>query len=440
MPLDGQVNCSIKERMTWAHKSGKWLSLRCDEVLVEDSALVTSQHRFSHSRHAFPVSYRGWNVGDLVTAWLAPADGPAESIESFEKEGFYVVRLEAAGFGTFHVLTNGLNTAYVHRLVGQSPLLDEFLQLLTIHSAGHDSRKTGTNLGPFAVANRFDQEFSQRFPLELQFPEDVEDLSAQGFSCFLDLVEERSVNIALAGLVGYEVPQVADFRLANPVDAAKALFQAVRIPGKVVVHHEVSALKVDTFPCGVRCYENQNFWIKLECLLRVQALFPAHATVDDVNGGRTPKNGPNAVLEAGQSVTMFREDYELGRPLSRSSRATLSPLTRAAGRRKDLHEKVGEFSPLSVFATAANGVRQGLEALERLDFRFQLRNRPRRGGLIEDLFFYGLDLVVWSLFQIFNVVVLEDRCSLEDRRCDCPALKDLEFPESFLEPLPSPPQ
>jgi hypothetical protein len=38
------------------------------------------------------------------------------------------------------------------------------------------------------------------------------------------------VNVALAGLIGHEVPQMAGFRLADAVDSAKPLFDTIEIP------------------------------------------------------------------------------------------------------------------------------------------------------------------------------------------------------------------
>ena len=63
----------------------------------------------------------------------------------------------------------------------------------------------------------------------------------------LQLLQERAVDVALAGLLGDEVPEVADLGLADAVDAPEALLDAVRVPRQVVVHHQVGALQVDPF-------------------------------------------------------------------------------------------------------------------------------------------------------------------------------------------------
>ena len=55
------------------------------------------------------------------------------------------------------------------------------------------------------------------------------------------------VDIAFAGFLGNQIPEVADFGLADAVNTAKALLQAVRVPRQVVVDHQVGVLQVDTF-------------------------------------------------------------------------------------------------------------------------------------------------------------------------------------------------
>jgi hypothetical protein len=98
----------------------------------------------------------------------------------------------------------------------------------------------------FPVAYRVHQEFPQGAPLELELAEDVEHLPAQGFARLFQLVEQPAIDVALAGSVGNEVPQVAYLGLTNAMNPSEALLQAVGIPGQVVVHHQVRALQVDT--------------------------------------------------------------------------------------------------------------------------------------------------------------------------------------------------
>ena len=74
---------------------------------------------------------------------------------------------------------------------------------------------------------------------------------------------------------------MADLRLADAVDAAEALFQAVRVPGQVVVDHQVGALQVDAFAGGVGGQQHLHLRVVPERFLRRQAFLAAHAAMDD---------------------------------------------------------------------------------------------------------------------------------------------------------------
>ena len=59
--------------------------------------------------------------------------------------------------------------------------------------------------------------------------------------------------VSFAGFFGYDIPKVADFGLADAVNSAETLFEPVWVPRQIVVHHQVSALEIDTFAsriCG----------------------------------------------------------------------------------------------------------------------------------------------------------------------------------------------
>jgi hypothetical protein len=82
---------------------------------------------------------------------------------------------------------------------------------------------------------------------------------------------------------------VADLGLADAVDAAEALLEAVGVPRQVVVHHQVRALEVDALACGVRGEQHLDLRVVLERLLRLQALLAAHAAVDHDHGFLAPE-------------------------------------------------------------------------------------------------------------------------------------------------------
>ena len=130
---------------------------------------------------------------------------------------------------------------------------------------------------------------------------------------FFDLVEESLVDIAFAGVGRKEVPQVADLALSDAVDAAEALFNAVGVPGKVVVDHEVRALEVESFSCGVGGDEDSDILVLSECLLDLAAIFALDAAVDGDDCFVPADHGADLVDEVVQGVAVFGEHDDLAR-------------------------------------------------------------------------------------------------------------------------------
>ncbi len=118
--------------------------------------------------------------------------------------------------------------------------------------------------------------------------EHVENLAAERLSFLVEFFEQPVVYLAFARILGDKVPQVADFGLPDAVDAAESLFQAVGVPGKIVVHHQVSALQVDALPGGIGRDEDFDFLVVLECFLGLASLLSAHSAVNDDDGLGSP--------------------------------------------------------------------------------------------------------------------------------------------------------
>ena len=133
-----------------------------------------------------------------------------------------------------------------------------------------DRGEAGAHLGLVAVADRLDQQVAQRPALELELAEHVEDLAAERLARLLELLQQPAVDLALAGLLGDQVPEVADLGLADAVDAAEALLEAVRVPGQVVVDHQVGALEVDALAGGVGGEQHLHLGVVRERLLRLR--------------------------------------------------------------------------------------------------------------------------------------------------------------------------
>ena len=104
---------------------------------------------------------------------------------------------------------------------------------------------------------------------------------------------------------------MTDLGLADPVDASEALFQAVRIPGQVVVHHQVGALQIDALAGGVGRQQHLHLRVVPERLLHGQAFLPADAAVDDDDRLLASKQRRDALLQIAQRVPVLGEEHEL---------------------------------------------------------------------------------------------------------------------------------
>ena len=134
-------------------------------------------------------------------------------------------------------------------------------------------------LRELAVADRVDQQRAQGRLAERR-AEHVEHLAAVGLALFLDLRQQPLEHVALARVVGDEVPQAADLALADAVNPAEALLDPVRVPRKVVVDHQVGDLEVDALPGGVGGEQDLDVRVVGEFLGDLPALGAAHAAVD----------------------------------------------------------------------------------------------------------------------------------------------------------------
>ena len=160
----------------------------------------------------------------------------------------------------------------------ECPLVEQVLE--PVADAGVDHLvHLGLDLGLLAVADRLDQQVAQR-GLGERLAEDVEHLAAVGLALLLDLLQQPGEDLALAGVGGDEVPQVADLLLADAVDAAEALLDPVRVPRQVVVDHQVRALQVQALAGGVGGDQDLDVAVLGELLGDLAALVTAHAAVD----------------------------------------------------------------------------------------------------------------------------------------------------------------
>ena len=250
------------------------------------------------------VPDQGRNVRHLVAARFTLAGRAAELPERLAEERFDVVRLQAACVGPLHLLAHALHAAGVHRVVDELPLLEQVLQRRPVERLVDGGIEAGAHLRLLAVADGVEQKLAQRPSFELQLAEHVEDLAAERLPGLFQLLEQPPVDV----VGGDQVPQVADLRLADAVDAAEALFQAVRVPGQVVVDHQVGALQVDAFAGGVGGQQHLHLRVVPE---RRQAFLAAHAAMDDDHRRLAAEQGRDALLQVPQRVPVLGEDHQL---------------------------------------------------------------------------------------------------------------------------------
>ena len=153
--------------------------------------------------------------------------------------------------GALHLLADFGDRARVHAFGGQLAFGDQLLDRLDIDRAIDLAEQLGLLLRPVAIADGVDQKVAQRVALE-QFAEHVIDLAAERRPRLFQLLQQAAIDFAFARVGRAQVPEVADLGLADAVDAAEALFEPVRVPGQIVVDHQMrAALKVHAFASGI---------------------------------------------------------------------------------------------------------------------------------------------------------------------------------------------
>ena len=171
------------------------------------------------------------------------------------------------------------------------------------------------DLGLLAVADRLEQEVAQRPFLE-RGAEHVEDLAAVGLALLLDLAQQKQEDVALARVARDEVPEPADLLLADAVDAAEALLDPVRVPGQVVVDHQVRGLQVEALARGVGGEQDVAVLVVGELLGDLAPLAAPDAAVDRADRLVAPEHGADPLAEVLERVAMLGEDDQLARRLA----------------------------------------------------------------------------------------------------------------------------
>ena len=105
---------------------------------------------------------------------------------------------------------------------------------------------------------------------------------------------------------------MADFGLADAVDAAEALFNPIRIPGQIVVDHKMrAALKVHTFAGGIVRDHDANDRIGIERCDSGAACLAGNAAMNHDHGCRLANPRCNLLLQIFERVLRLGEDDDL---------------------------------------------------------------------------------------------------------------------------------
>ena len=271
-------------------KGGTGLVERADSFAGEADPLVTLEHggefaAVAAGDDAVALADGGRNVRDLEAGGFSRMNGTAQRLEGFHEEGAHEIGLQAAGLGLFHLLLHREEALGAHGFLREGVAIKNVAKLVVIEGVLDALAETGAHFGLIAVTDGFKEQILEADALE-NFAKNVEDAAIEGFALDAEFFKKPEINITFAGFLGDKIPEVADFLLADAVDAAEALFEAVWIPRQVVVHHQVGVLKVDAFAGGIGGDENANFGVGTKNRLNAAALIAVGAAVDGDDGIR----------------------------------------------------------------------------------------------------------------------------------------------------------
>src|SRR3546814_10572769 len=118
--------------------------------------------------------------------------------------------------------------------------------MLLVDGTVYLPEETRPHLLLLTVLDGLEQEVPQRCALE-ELAQHVVDAAAERRPRGRQLLQQAGVDLARSGVGGDQVPEVADLRLADAMDAAERLFAPVRVPGQIIVHPPVAALAGHAF-------------------------------------------------------------------------------------------------------------------------------------------------------------------------------------------------
>ena len=211
---------------------------------------------------------------------------------------------------------------------------------------------------------------------------------------------------------------MADLGLADTVHASEALFNPVRVPGQVVIHHQVGALQVDAFAGRIGGYQHLYLGVTAKGVLGVVAFFTFHAAVDQHHCFRPALKGGDALLQIRQGVPVFCEDHQLlawrGLGLRDIPGAVrqfrFADTIPDAGGSENLLQQATQLLPLGIDTAVAHPGGQRFQLFECIELRFQFGYGTCRGCLVQQPFFGILNFVPRRILQVFQVLLAQLHC------------------------------
>ena len=186
---------------------------------------------------------------------------------------------------------------------------------------------------------------------------------------------------------------MADFGLADAVDAAEALFNPVRIPGQVVVDHEMrAALKVHAFAGGIVRDHDAHDRIRIEGGDGGAACLAGNAAMDHDDGSRLADPRGDLLLQIFERVLRLGEDHDL------------APQARCGIEHDRLVEDRFKLSPFGVLPRQLQTKRPVLEILQDDDLGLQFGERCSRRRLIDDLLLSLLGFSSWYFVDVVGII------------------------------------
>ncbi|HUY33425.1 MAG TPA: hypothetical protein VMV69_11810 [Pirellulales bacterium] len=173
------------------------------------------------------------------------------------------------------------------------------------------------------------------------------------------------------------------------MNAAEALFEAVRVPRQVVIDHQVGALKVDALTGRVGRDQHPDIRFRAEDDLHPPAFVAVRAAVNGDDGVVIAKDAGDLVAQVVQRVAMFGKNDQF--PLPAGGIAHFGGVL----------QNVGKFVPLAILAGGDHGLGFVLQPFQDDDFGFQFVDRAGRRRIVKQGFFEVL-----PLFRAEVVVIL----------------------------------